>query len=177
MAHLWITNEEDQWAALQLESDAYALKGNLPKAIGQPVGDGPVLSEVLLLHSRGAANGAWVLIASNEAGVSVNGMPLSVGIRALEDHDEIRVQDEGTIYFSTERLARVEEFPGSDQALFCPRCKQEIEKHKSAVKCPSCGVWHHQTDELNCWTYSDACALCSQQTDLSAGFRWTPEEL
>jgi Zn finger protein HypA/HybF involved in hydrogenase expression len=116
------------------------------------------------------------MISSANAGVSINGLPLTVGIRALADRDEIRA-GERAFYFSTESLAQVEDFPGSDNALFCPRCKQEIEKNTSAVRCPACSVWHHQTDELNCWTYAETCALCSQQTDLSAGFRWTPEEL
>ena len=50
---------------------------------------------------------------------------------------------------------------------------------RGLVTCPQCGVWHHQreTDALRCWTYSPHCAMCDQPTDLSAGYRWTPQGL
>ena len=98
-------------------------------------------------------------------------------MRVVSDRDEIRIAGKRSLYFSTESLARVEEFSSTGQTLFCPRCKQEIELGSGAVKCPSCGVWHHQTDELNCWSYSEVCALCTQSTDLDAWFQWTPEDL
>lgn len=178
MAHLWVTTESNDWAVLPLEDDAFTLTTSPPKPVRRSLDDGEVLSSVLLTRTRGGADGLmWVLIAGAGSGVSLNGLPLVTGMRVVSDRDEIRIPGLSNLYFSTESLARVEEFSGSDQTLFCPRCKQEIEQGAAAVKCPACGVWHHQTQELNCWTYAEVCALCAHATDLSAGFEWTPEGL
>jgi hypothetical protein len=177
MAHLWVTTEAQQWAVLPLEDDALTLTTSPPQPVRHPLADGEALSNVLLVRTRGTEGVTWVLIAGAGSGVSVNGLPLATGLRVVSDRDEIRIPGASNLYFSTESLARVEEFSGSGQTLFCPRCKQEIEKGSRAVRCPSCSVWHHQTEELNCWTYSEVCALCAHATDLNAGFRWTPEEL
>jgi hypothetical protein len=176
MAHLWVTTEANQWAVLPLEGDAFSLTTHPPQP-RRRVDDGQILSSVLLLRTGGVDAPSWVLVAGVRAGVSVNGLPLATGMRVVSDRDEIRVPGVSNVYFSTECLARVEVFAGRGQTLFCPRCKQEIEMGSPAVKCPACGVWHHQTDELKCWTYADVCALCAQSTDLDAGFRWTPEDL
>ena len=177
MAHLWVTTEAQQWAVLPLEDDALTLTTSPPQPVRHPLPEGEALSNVLLVRTRATEGVTWVLIAGAGSGVSVNGLPLATGLRVVSDRDEIRVPGVSNLYFSTESLARVEEFSGSVQTLFCPRCKQEIGKGSMAVKCPSCGVWHHQTEDLNCWTYAVACALCAHATDLNAGFRWTPEEL
>ncbi|HLF84581.1 MAG TPA: hypothetical protein VI837_10435 [Blastocatellia bacterium] len=177
MAHLWVTTEANQWAVLPLEDEAFMLTTNPPKPVRRPLDQGEVLSNVLLARTRGADAVTWVLIAGAGSGVSVNGLPLATGMRVVSDRDEIRIPGVSKLYFSTESLARVEEFSGSDQTLFCPRCKQEIEKGAAAVKCPACAVWHHQTEDLSCWTYAEVCALCAHATDLNAGFQWTPEEL
>ena len=177
MAHLWVTTETNQWAVLPLDQDAFALLAKPPQPVCRPLGEGVAWSSVLLVRAGPASSAAWVLIARGGLGVSINGLPLTTGIRVVSDRDEIRIAGERSFYFSTESLARVEEFSSTDQTLFCPRCKQEIESGSAAVKCPSCGVWHHQTDQLNCWSYSEVCALCTQATDLDAGFQWTPEDL
>jgi hypothetical protein len=177
MAHLWVTTEAQQCAVLPLEDDALTLTTSPPQPVSHPLAEDEALSNVLLVRTRGAEGVTWVLIAGAGSGVSVNGLPLATGLRIVTDRDEIRIPGVSNLYFSTESLARVEEFSGSGQTLFCPRCKQEIEKGSMAVRCPSCGVWHHQTEELNCWTYSEVCALCTYATDINAGFRWTPEEL
>ena len=176
MAHLWVRDETENWAVLPLEHDAFSLNAESTRPIARRLGDGEALSEVLLIRSDSGQANSWVLIANATSGVSVNGIPLATGIRVVSDRDQIRVPGAREFYFSTETLARIEQFPGSEQTIFCPRCKQEIEKGTSAVKCPGCGVWHHETDELNCWTYAEGCALCAQPTDMSSGFRWTPEE-
>jgi len=176
MAHLWVRDETESWAVLPLEHDAFSLHGESPQPIARRLGEGEGLSEVLLIRTDSGQAHSWVLIANATAGVSVNGIPLVAGIRVVSDRDQIRMQGAREFYFSTETLARIDEFSGGEQAIFCPRCKQEIESGTSAVKCPACGVWHHETGELNCWTYAEVCALCAQPTDLSSGFRWTPEE-
>jgi len=81
------------------------------------------------------------------------------------------------MFFSTELLAGVTPYPGSERPILCARCKAEIATASPAVRCPRCGAWHHQSDELPCWTYAERCSVCDQPTALDAGFAWTPEEL
>jgi hypothetical protein len=103
----------------------------------------------------------------------------------LSDRDELRwpVAHDASgaaphpLFFSTERLAAVAPYPAGDRRGSCPRCKQLLTVGDAAVRCPSCGLWHHATDELPCWTYGEHCAACQQVTSLDAGFQWTPEEL
>ena len=176
MAHLWVRDESERWAVLPLDDDCISLNARPPKRVLGRLGGSEALMDVLLVRTRVAEVGPWVLIARADSGVSVNGIPLATGIRVVSDQDRIRVPSADDVYFSSESLARVEDFPGLDQISFCPRCKQEIERSARAVRCPACGVWHHQTDVLNCWTYAEVCALCTQPTDLNTGFRWTPED-
>lgn len=120
----------------------------------------------------------WLLLTSDVLAVYVNSMPLRLGLHVLQDRDEIRIGGR-RFFFSAESLARVVPFPGSDRVLLCARCRQQIADGTPAVGCPSshCGAWHHQTDELPCWTYGATCTLCDQPTALEAGYRWTPMDL
>jgi len=139
----------------------------------------------LLVRRGGETVEEWVLMAGNGAGVRVNGEPVWLGLCVLRDRDEITLpgaEPDGThrCFFSTERLARVEPFPGAPAGpVYCARCKLPINRGDLAVQCsnPECGAWHHQSDEFPCWTYHTKCALCNQATELDAGYRWTPEEL
>jgi hypothetical protein len=117
----------------------------------------------------------WVLLAAGDGDVRVNGFAPVAGVRVLQDRDEIRFAHSNAFFFSTETLARVDEFPGAERVIFCGRCRQAMEKGQMAVRCSRCGIWHHQTDKLPCWTYAPNCALCSQSTPLDEGFVWTPE--
>jgi len=118
----------------------------------------------------------WVLLAAPSTSASINGQATLLGIRALKDRDEIVVGGE-RLFFTKERLAMAQPFPGAGQAVFCARCKQEIASPCPAVRCPACGTWCHESEDLPCWTYAVACPLCDQPTALDAGYRWTPEEL
>ena len=175
MAHLWIKDEADQWSVMPLEQPAFTLTSEGPRPIDD-LSHARLTQGVLLLRAV-EADGKWVLIASADAEVAINGMPLIAGLRVLVDKDEIHVSKLDSYYFSAESLARVEEFPDAHKSLFCPRCKQELAGGVEAVRCPACGVWHHETDALNCWTYSDGCAMCGHSTEMNGTFRWTPEEL
>ena len=177
MAHLWVKNDDEQWAVLPLEADAFELSVHPPRPVQSvPDADHSASKAVLLRHTRNDET-SWVLIAGRNREVRMNGAHLALGVQSVADRDEISIEGVGTVYFSTESLARIEEFAGAAQALYCPRCKQAVESGTPAVNCPQCRTWYHQSEDLPCWLYAETCALCPQATDLDAGFRWTPEEL
>ena len=157
MAHLWLCESSggDAWEMMPLDDDAVA-----------------VLSAVQLRRAAGEPD-TWTLIGPPR--VRVNGHPLDAGIRVLRDRDELRVGGRRA-FFSTETLAMVVPFPGERPTL-CPRCKLEILPGSPAVRCPQCGIWHHQSEEFPCWLYSSTCTNCDQLTALDAHFRWSPETL
>jgi hypothetical protein len=156
MAHLWMR-------------DASTQDGWSPSALA---GDARVLSAAALVRHAVEPEG-WVLIGPRA--VRVNGASLDAGIRVLRDRDEI-VAGAGRIFFSSESLAAIVAFPAGAPPTFCARCKLAIAPGSPAVRCPQCVLWHHQSDELPCWTYAERCTMCDQPTALDAGFRWTPEE-
>lgn len=166
MPHLWQL-QNDQWEPAPLAGPALALpsSGEL-----RPARD----ADAAPLRLQAAENDSWVLLARPMSVVRVNGSPVVAGMRVLRDRDEIVIGGSRS-FFSTERLARVEPFPGSEGATFCPRCKQEIVKDSPAVQCPGCRSWYHQREDLGCWLYSPSCQLCDQSTPLDAGYRWEPE--
>ncbi len=187
MAHLFVEAQsttfnggqsaEDVWAVIPLgDHGAFTLGagGDYPV---RPHSADECGGAALLLRSRGPEGVAWLVLSATPNGVRLNGRSLHTGIRALMDGDELHVAGLGRVFFSTEQLARIEPFPGAERPIFCPRCKQEIEGDGPAVRCPQCDVWHHQSEDLPCWTYSETCALCDQRTHLEAGYRWTPEGL
>lgn len=179
MAHLWTEDADGAWAVLPLTSEPLDL-ARVPATVGslrprrRPAPRGGVVLRSVTLAGTGSVT--WVLIAGGGAGVRVNGMSTPSGIRVLSDRDEIRIDGVGSVFFSTERLASVEPYPGGDREIHCPRCRQAVDPGAAAVRCPGCGVWHHQSPELPCWSYASTCALCPQATALDAGFRWTPEQ-
>ncbi|MBM4093115.1 MAG: hypothetical protein FJ276_27455 [Planctomycetes bacterium] len=126
------------------------------------------------------AGAAWALVIPPGLTVFRNGSPVSLGLTALADRDELLVVMEATgvkqrLYFSTEAAPLIEPAP---VALTCPRCKDPLISGGPAVCCPTCRAWHHQTDERPCWTYSDFCAACpTQRTALDGRLSWTPEDL
>jgi hypothetical protein len=178
MAHIWNNVNNDAWAPTELRSAA-VLGGGSVEFVGN-IRRAARRGKVLLYPvAAGTQAAQWALLAPAGAHVCINDAPVENGIRVLADRDAIRVANLSPMYFSTERLARVEPFP-NEENVFCPRCKSLIAPGEPAVSCPQCGISHHESsvDGEGCWTYAETCALCDQSTDLdSAGFRWTPEEL
>jgi hypothetical protein len=80
------------------------------------------------------------------------------------------------VFFSTEEAACIETFTGTG-SVTCPRCRTAIVPGQPVVRCPDCGVVHHEVADRNCWTYAKTCALCAQLTALDTGLRWSPEAL
>jgi hypothetical protein len=174
VAHLWVKDDSDHWAILRLGGQFVLLPDALPATGVSSVRERR--PDVMLLRSAVGNGGRWLLLADSKA-VMVNGVPLVTGVRVLVDQDEISLGPAWSFFFSSEELAIVVEFPGSEKPVFCPRCKLEVASGTKAVKCPGCGVWHHQSDDLPCWAYSRRCTLCDQSTELNGRYRWSPDEL
>jgi hypothetical protein len=175
MAHLWLmyprTHEPVPLLDSPLDIDA------APPAPASPAAGGEADASRTLLVKTDATGDAWCLVAGAGAEAFVNGQRVVAGIRFLRDRDEIRLPLSGRwYYYGTERLAQVMPFPLS-QGAACPRCRQPVLPAAAAVQCPGCGLWHHESAELPCWSYADTCAMCSHSTQLDAGYRWTPEAL
>ena len=129
-----------------------------------------------LISADAGGSPIWALVASQKSGVRVNGRVPPAGLCVLAERDEIRIEGGPRYFFSRELLATVEEFPGSERAVFCGRCRQPIEVGTPSVCCPNCGIWFHQTAGLPCWTYAETCSFCGKPTALEAGFSWVPED-
>ena len=174
MAHMWHRNEEETWSAMPLNGQAVDISVYPPRVLADSFRLG---EDALAAVIRGGAAEApfWVLMVAADGDVRINGFAPVAGLRVLCDRDEIRATPSRTLFFSTETLARVEEFPSGDRAIFCGRCRQPMRDAESAVRCPQCGIWYHQHDQLPCWTYAPSCGFCPQSTALDAGFAWTPE--
>jgi hypothetical protein len=179
MAHLWMKNETNRWAMQALDADGYGLPGERPVCLPSLSEDAAGPCGIAVRRIDDPSGVQWVLLVRPGTHVSINGMPLRVGAAVLDNRDEVRTPDGRVIFFSTETLARVEPFPADGRRMFCPRCKQQINDGDSAVKCPGpdCGLWHHESADMPCWSYCAECSGCAQQTALDTGFRWTPEDL
>ncbi len=195
MAHLWLPDDIKPWAVLVLEEGLYDLDRTPPVRV--PVEQAareracwerrrqvllvPAASQPdLAVGMRGATAGwpphRWVLLAGPHRRVWVNGSRLDLGLRLLDDRDHIRLDSARSYFFSSEALARVERYAGGGQPIQCPRCMTEVLPGSAAVRCPGCGVWHHQTEERPCWTHAPTCALCDRTTELGdARYQWVPE--
>jgi Prokaryotic RING finger family 1 len=125
---------------------------------------------------RVAGHDQWAALVADDAEVHHNGTRIAAGLRTLEHRDALALGGTTPLFFTTEESAHVETFEAA-APVTCPRCRGEVHPGDAAVRCPSCGVMHHEAGDRNCWTYAPTCALCSQPTALDAGLRWTPEEL
>lgn len=178
MAHLWIESLVDEWLVFPLSSPRVDL-GCLPLSTSRrPIGaEGKEVTGAVLLQSDALGPSSWFLIVPPAQSLTINGLPLVGGLQLMDDRDEIRLPDGSSLFFSTEELPRVCPMPATDKPMNCARCRQRIEPESPAIRCPQCGIWHHQQEDLECWTYSSTCALCPQPTPFDIGFRWTPAEL
>lgn len=197
MAQLW-RHDDSGWVAVGLDTlgveialgplvsgavaDAPAVAG-APHEGGSSSGAVPRGTPVLLRATVGSTEGlpgpTWVLAAPFGAGVAVNGEPAHAGLIALADRDEILLETGERMFFSLAAVAALEAFDAPPPGLRCPRCCRLFAASLPIVRCPGpgCGVIHHQTDELPCWTYTARCAVCPQSTALDQAPRWTPEGL
>ncbi len=175
MAHLWRKTTAG-WEARTLAKKVYDLDSLTAHRAGEakPGAAGADAARGVLAAVEGSRT--WVLASSPDAEIRVNGRAPLAGLAVLSDRDEIRLRGGVQCFFSSEDLARIEEFPALDRPTHCGRCHLPIKAGSSAVRCPICGIWYNQSAEFPCWTYSDICAYCGHPTSLEAGFSWIPEE-
>jgi len=177
MTHLWIQNPTGGWQPLRLDGDAYSLKAFPPQPVDPNAHDHIGESAPLLVHSRGTGSSSWVLLAGHDAPVRVNGRALAAGMCVLDDRDAIQIAGNAPCFLATEEPVRVEPFPGQVSPTACPRCTIAIDPETQAVRCPRCGIWHHQNSDRQCWTYAMGCAGCGGPTAMDEARAWSPEEL
>ncbi len=179
MPQLWIQQEDQEqpWAVVPLAGGVrvFYLTGNPDLPVVTSAHTGASCPAYIMRHGAGDGHDRWMLFASSEAQAVVNGMNLEIAMRALRDQDEIHI-GRTVMFFSTERLPRITPMPRTDKPCTCPRCQAEIEPGTPAVQCPTCGLWHHQSEQSPCWSYGEKCAaFCDQPTALEGSFRWAPE--
>jgi hypothetical protein len=183
MSYFWIQDHEG-FAALPLKASSYSIsaRANAPGSLSISVGTTHDGSTALLQALATSSANAWAILSS-PGEIEINGLPLVSGIRVLRDRDAIRFDGGQIAFFSAETTAQIEPFPGNE-SVSCPRCYSPIVPKKPSVRCPACGVWHHQMPgpegkrDWECWTRHETCAQCQKQpTDLQAGPTWTPEAL
>lgn len=179
MSHLWIKNTDAAWQDHLLEADLLALapEGPKPLVVHEQLRS---LSESVLVKIQGARGlEGWMLLCPPSSRVLVNGLPVTIGVRLLSHRDAVTLGTGHRLFFSSEQVAQIVPFTGSQERTCCVRCKLPIVQGTPAVRCPApdCGLWYHQTSDQPCWTYTEHCAACGHPTDLNAGLQWTPEEL
>jgi hypothetical protein len=164
MAHVWCREDgSGAWQATPLQYESYVMDG------GRLVPTTPEENAEAVRAELYDVAGLWVLLAPES--VRVSGTPVFGGVRVLRDLDEIRVGPHRA-FFSTEEVPQVVSY-AADDPLPCGRCRQPLVPGEAAVRC-GCGVWHHQSEDLPCWTYADHCSQCDRATALDAPYRWSP---
>ena len=175
MAYLWFRDDDCQWSVLSLATQSLDIESSPPKTFTTEGSNSAKEGCTIVAPTDGdGQEGSWAVVWGRSKKIKVNGLRMATGIRALSHGDEIKVGDNVPIYFSTEVLARIETFEGSEEPLVCPRCKQVIEPGSAVVRCPGCSVLHHEAGDLNCWSFAPKCSMCDNPTGIDEGFQWVP---
>ncbi len=180
MAQLWFKPTNEDLTMLPLSDRPVRLSVFPPESReSQDTNSGP--DEVILenLTNTQTQEDQWLLITGETASVWVDGTPQNLGIYHLADGQEVLVKGAGAVVLTTEKTPEKTTLPVDQADVICPRCKTEIDPGSDAVQCPTCDIWHHERDDLPCWTYehSTHCAMCAQPTDLDGGLQRIPEGL
>jgi len=168
--------KQPDWCVVALTGDPVAITSDPDRPVRRAPDDaagtlGPIVRRVPNIGNE------YVLFCGPDS-CRVNGEPVPLGIRVLRDRDEIVTAPGMRCFFSAEVCASIVPFAGGERAVFCPRCLLEIATGSPSVRCPVCGVAHHEdsSQQRPCWTYA-SCAACGHKSDLDAGLQWSPEEL
>jgi len=180
MPAFFLANRTDDWRVCEPEEFPVAL---IPDPLGVVTWKGSGDRHRLLPSVHRAAplagRARFSLLAPPGCCVWVNQGRVFSGLRVLRHRDAIRIGQAPALYFTTERLAQVETFPGSDEATHCPRCRSEILPNDAVVRCPGCQVAMHEmpAEKRGCWSYAPTCCVCGGPTDFSTGYQWHPGSL
>ena len=168
MAVLWIQDERQNWMPHPLGEQAFELAPEMRPEPPALAGGAAFLAP---LDKK-----SWLLLCGLQ--VAVNGDPVVLGIRALQDRDTIRVAQSGPVIFSLETLPQVVAYPATLKPVSCARCGEPVAPGDLAVQCPHCATWYHQKTEheYQCWTYAAQCT-CGHATALDGSYNWSPEGL
>lgn len=165
--HLW--RLMDSWQQAPLETVLY-LRGLAgggvvvgAEKIGTPLGT------LIRFTENGVPRAA--LITPPGAPLVLNGYP-QLGVTVLEDRDEISVAGERLLFARHESPAETV-FPAGGPEARCARCKAVVNPGDACVRCPACAAYHHEREDLRCWTYQPTCG-CSAR--LRAELTWHPAE-
>ncbi|MCC6850248.1 MAG: hypothetical protein IT294_17290 [Deltaproteobacteria bacterium] len=165
MAYLWSASDRDPERAADDPE---------PRWSRRPIDATRVVGDATFARADLAGGARWLVLGP--ATVRVNGAPLLTGVAVLRDRDELLI-DGARVYFSTEAHPVVTTPPPGDRPLHCPRCTVAIAMNAAAVACPTCGIWHHESADRQCWTHAAVCASCDQATAFDAPFRFDPAVL
>ncbi len=177
MSQLFQRLESGRWQALKLAGETLSLIGESASvADGSAAATTPSPGPVLRRLASGSGD-AWVILAPASAPVRVNGQQLHTGLRVLAHRDAVQLGAAPPLYFSSERVAVIEPYPGGRVPVFCPRDKTVITAGSPAARCPSCSSWFHQSEALPCLNYGEVCPICGERTELDGELRWTPGEV
>jgi hypothetical protein len=186
MAHFWTHSNKEDTEGLSLIPlngfDAFMLTGDPDTPVKGSKGTRDYTLTHVFKEKSDRGDELFVLLAPAGARqqVRVNGDPVVAGIHVLQHRDEIVVRnckgESLRLYFSAEKIARIEQLTDEPHTVSCARCYKRINPGNQIVRCPSCSAVHHQSDEFNCWTYAEKCAnsMCFQNTEINSGFRWVP---
>ena len=90
MAYLWIEKgKHAPWLKVELTGEVWGLSTKEPLALDTYHCDRSVSRPTLLVRRGSPTNTQWVLLAGYEANVRVNGSPMALPSRILQNHDEI----------------------------------------------------------------------------------------
>ena len=163
------------WRCERVVTSHAVLRFSPVRIVAQDSGPSHESAETVTLMRFGPRH-AWAAIVPDGFAFMHNGQPVRAGLRVLAHGDALAAESGAPVFFSTEEAPRIETFAG-DESPCCPRCKSAVAGGQSVVRCPACGVLHHEHEDRRCWTYADACSLCPQPTALDAALSWSPEEL
>lgn len=177
MAQLWFKPKDAELTLLPLALQAVSVSEFPPRPVDRrPGASAPDAVFLERLPDPRTHEDRWFLVAGERADVWVDGARQDLGLYRLADGQEILVAGAGVVVLSTEEPPRIALLPDTGTDVICPRCKTEIEPGTPAVRCPDCKLWHHERDDLPCWTYehSSHCAMCTQANVLDGALRRIP---
>ena len=171
MAVMWFL-EKGTWKAFRLSREEPI---GLEAEQGSVRCVGPTEGLLSVVPLRNQVRVRYLLMADPRC-IRINGR-MFAGVRVLRELDEIGGFGGCPLFFSDEEPGRVVQRDPEGAVAECPICGDEVAG--PAVRCPRCGIWHHESPERPCWSSRELCSTfgCPQSTHLNAAERWTPLDM